>query len=177
MSAYFFWRPVSLLALVPLALSAEVARPESVPLKHWSAPLYYQAVHTDVDAVSTAPLTFVGITPCRLADTRPGSGYPALGSTPLASLTPVTLSVAGSCGTPASPVSLAYSLNITVIPPGAATAGYLTVYPNPVSPVPLAASLTWNVGESYDTNAVIVESSSDGSVKTLSARYATRCRR
>ena len=172
MSAYFSWRPVSVLALLPLALSAQVARPDSVPLKHWTAPLYYQAVHTDVSTVSTAPLTFVGITPCRLADTRPASGYPALGSTPLASLTPVTLSIAGSCGTPASPVPLAYSLNITVIPTGATTAGYLTAYPNPISPVPLAASLTWNVGQAYDTNAVIVESSSDGSVNIV-ARYPT----
>jgi len=172
MSAYSFLRPISVLALVPLAISAEVPRPDSVPLKHWSAPLYYQAIHTDVSAVSTAPLTFVAITPCRLADTRPGSGYPALGSTPLASLTPVTLPIAGSCGTPSSPVPLAYSLNITVVPPAATPGGYLTAYPNPVSPVPLAASLTWDPGAAYDTNAAIVESSSDGSVNIV-ARYQT----
>jgi hypothetical protein len=174
MSAYSFWRPVSLLALVPLALAAAVpSKTDAVPLKHWAAPLYYQSVHTDAASVtSTTPLTFVAIPPCRLADTRVQSGYPALGSSPLAAQTPATLPIAGSCGTPSSPVPLAYSLNVTVIPVNVTDAGYLTLYPNPTSPVPLAASLTWNVGETYDTNAVVVESSSDGSVNFY-ARFPT----
>lgn len=169
MNAHSFWRPLSLLALVPLALTAEAPRPDAAPLKHWAAPLYYQmqTPHTEASIVSTAPLTFVAIPPCRLADTRPGSGYPALGSSPLAYLTPVTLSIAGSCGTPTSPVALAYSLNVTAVPPAGTAGGYLTVYPNPVSPVPLAASLSWDPGSSFDTNAIIVESSSDGSVNIV----------
>ena len=51
-------------------------------------------------------------------------------------------------------------------PPGT-RGGYLTAYPNPASPAPYAASLTWNPGELYQTNAVAVEASSDGSVNTL----------
>jgi hypothetical protein len=168
------WRLVAVLALLPLALSAEAARPDSVPLKHWAAPLYYQmqTPHTESGIVSTVPLSFVAIPPCRVADTRSGSGYPALGSSPLAALVPATLPIAGSCGTPSSPVPLAYSLNVTVIPPAGTPGGYLTVYPNPVSPVPLAASLTWTAAEAFDTNAVVVESSLDGSVNIV-ARYPT----
>ena len=33
--------------------------------------------------VSNEPLTFVAMTPCRLADTRSGSGYPGLGYGPV----------------------------------------------------------------------------------------------
>jgi len=169
MSVHSFWRPIFLLALLPLALTAEAPKRDAVPLKHWAAPLYYQmrTPHAEASIVSTAALTFVAITPCRLADTRSGSGYTALGSSPLAYLTPVTLPIAGSCGTPTSPVALAYSLNITAVPLSGTSGGYLTAYPNPISPVPLAASLSWDPGSSFDTNAVIVESSSDGSVNIV----------
>ena len=120
------------------------ARPGSA--EALDAPQYFQTVRTDeASVVSTVPLTLVAITPCRLADTRPGSGYPALGSTPLPASAPQTLSIAGSCGTPASTSpALAYSLNVSVVPPAGTRGGYLTAYPNPASPVPLAASLTWN---------------------------------
>src|SRR5271165_826838 len=162
------WRPVCLLALLPLALIAQTPQRDPAPLKHWAAPQYFQIRHTEDASVSTAPLTFVAITPCRLADPRPGSGYAALGSTPLPALMPQTLPIAGACGTPSSTSpALAYSLNITVVPPAGTRGGYLTAYPNPASPVPLAASLTWNPSESYQTNAVVVEASSDGSVNIL----------
>jgi hypothetical protein len=169
MSLYCSWRPLCLLALLPLALPAEPPQRDPVPLKHWTAPQYFQTSRTeDASVVSTTPLTLVAITPCRIADTRPGSGYPALGSAPLAALTPHTLSIAGSCGTPASTSpALAYSLNVSVVPPAGTRGGYLTAYPNPASPAPSAASLTWNPSELYQTNAVVVEASSDGSVNIL----------
>lgn len=159
--------------LLPLVLAAQPGRERPVPLKQWTAPLFFQRAHPEANtAAATTPLTFVATPPCRLADTRAGSGYPALGSLPLVALTPQTLSIAGSCGTPTTPVALAYSLNVTVVPPASTPGGYLTVYPNPASPVPLAASLTWAPGAAYDTNAVVTESSADGSVNVV-ARYAT----
>ena len=166
-----WWRLALIAGLIPMALSAQAGR-DPIQLKNWTAPQYYQRSHTEASSTSTAPLVFVAIPPCRLADTRAGSGYPALGSSPLASLTPQTLSIAGSCGTPTSTVALAYSLNVTVVPPASTPGGYLTVYPNPVSPVPSAASLTWIAGAAYDTNAVVAESSSDGSVNVV-ARFPT----
>jgi hypothetical protein len=54
-----------------------------------------------------------------------------------------------------------------VVPPAGTKGGYLTAYPNPATPAPSAASLTWNPGASYDTNAVAVEASSDGSVNLI----------
>jgi hypothetical protein len=186
----------SLAIFLPLALLAQVGREgRSVPLHNWSAPHQLQrsqlagamqhvsqlqaAGKPELQLAGSAAndtLVFVPLTPCRLADTRSGSGYPALGSTPLSSLTPRNLPIAGACGAPSQnapfPGGEAYSLNVTVVPAAATTGGYLVVYPNPSSPVPLAASLTWNPGALYQTAAVIVAASSDGSVN-LAANFTT----
>jgi hypothetical protein len=91
-------RCISLLVLASAALTAQVARQQTVvPLKNWATPLYWQPNQTEresaaqaspqlivspitvstllfsANAVSTSALTFVAITPCRLVDTR-GSG-------------------------------------------------------------------------------------------------------
>jgi hypothetical protein len=173
----------SLLVFLPLALSAQSLQERSVPLNNWAVPRQVKRSQVITQQRVLTPklqlaggntpdvLVFVPITPCRLADTRPGSGYPALGSTPLAGLTPRTLSVAGSCGVEAVGVNTAgpeaYSLNVTVVPPLATTGGYLLVYPNPVTPIPLVASMTWNPGASYQSNAVMAASSANGSVNVV----------
>ena len=170
MSIYAHCRSVCVLALLPMGILAQSPQGD-VPLKHWAAPQYFQTTRVADAALVTSPLTLVAVTPCRLADTRAGSGYPALGSTPLPALTPQTLAIAGACGTPSSgSPALAYSLSVSVVPPVGTRGGYLTVYPNPASPAPLAASLTWNPGETYLTNsAVVVAASPDGSVNILAS--------
>jgi hypothetical protein len=81
-----------------------------------------------VPLVSNAqgPLQFVPITPCRVVDTRPGSG----GGGPIQGGTFQTFPIQDSgsgqaCGIPSS--AAAYSLNVTVVPDG--PLGYLTVWP------------------------------------------------
>jgi hypothetical protein len=179
----------SLLVLMPLALAAQSLQERPVPLNDWPAPRRLQrsqlqgqqrAVSPKLPLAATSDsLAFVAMAPCRVADTRPGTGYSALGVSPLTSLTPVTLPVEvlltasigalpGACGIPAPAGNLeAYSLNVTVVPPTGTSGGYLLVYPNPQTPIPLAASLTWNSGAAYQTNAVIAEASSDGSVNVV----------
>jgi hypothetical protein len=80
--------------LLPVALTAQMSmmsREHDIPLKNWQAPLYWQPapaqapatlVQPDVPAnlspeatTPTAPAVFVGITPCRLVDTRTGAGF------------------------------------------------------------------------------------------------------
>jgi hypothetical protein len=175
----------SLLAFLPLTLAAQSLQEHAVvPLHNWSAPRHLQRSQVQTQqrvltpksqlpgGVTPDSLIFVPIEPCRLADTRPGSGYPDLGSTPLTSLTPRNLFIAGSCGVPlpvpaGPPGPEAYSLNVTVVPPSITPGGYLLVYPNPAIPVPLAASLTWTAGAAFQTNAVITADSSDGSVNLV----------
>jgi hypothetical protein len=119
--------------------------------------------------VAGDPLIFVPVEPCRLADTRPGSGYPSLGSAPFAKLVARTLPVWGACGVSGTSSPEAYSFNVTVVPKAGTSGGYLLVYPNPISPVPVAASFTWNPNQSYQTGAVIAAPSTDGSVNVIAS--------
>jgi hypothetical protein len=75
----------------------------------------------------TGVLAFVAITPCRVVDTREGLGFSgAFGPPALSGGVSRTFPIQSSttCTIPAS--ALAYSLNITVVPPSAV--GYLTAY-------------------------------------------------
>ncbi len=89
-------RIVSLLVLASAALTAQVARQETVvPLKNWATPLYWQPNQASrealpqgvapqlvfsANAVSTNALTFIAITPCRLVDTRgAAAGFNGMG--------------------------------------------------------------------------------------------------
>ena len=177
-------RPLgSLLILLPLTLAAQSLQERTVPLNNWAAPRQVHRSQVQAQQRVATPklqlpggvtddiLVFVPITPCRLADTRPSQPYPALGTTPLAPLTPRTLPIAGSCGVESTallfPGPEAYSLNVTVVPPAGNTGGYLLVYPNPITPIPLVASMTWNPGASYQSNAVITAASPGGSVNVV----------
>ena len=173
-----------LLAFVPLTLAAQSLQERGVPLSNWATP--HQVHRSQVQGsqhaatpklqlpggVTTDVLVFVPMKPCRLSDTRSGSGYPALGSTPLASLTPRTLPIAGSCAVESTgflfPGPEAFSLNVTVVPPSGTPGGYLLVYPNPITPIPLVASMTWNPGALYQSNAVIAAATPGGSVNVVS---------
>src|SRR5262245_14942062 len=84
--------------MIPSLLFAQVQR-DVAPLRSWSAPLYWQPSHAEDQAgrmkadtfgnaavaslVTDTPqeqtpansLVFVGMTPCRVVDTRNGSGF------------------------------------------------------------------------------------------------------
>jgi hypothetical protein len=172
-----------LMVFFPLTLAAQSLQQRTVPLNNWTAPRQVHRSQLQTQqrvatpkiqlpgGVTSDVLVFVPIAPCRLADTRPGSGYPALGSTPLAALTPLTLQIAGACGVESTgflfPGPEAFSLNVTVVPPGGTVGGYLLVYPNPITPIPLVASMTWNPGASYQANAVVSAASPGGSVNVV----------
>ncbi len=168
-----------LLILLPPPLFAQLAREQSEvrPFNRKVQPNLEQA-QVDVPEVrapqlkqaggaASDQLVFVPVAPCRVADTRARSGYPALGSTPLVYLTPRTLPIWGSCGITSTTFAEAYSFYVTVVPASGTQGGYLLVYPNPVSPWPLAASLDWNPKGVYQTGAVVVPASGDGSVNLI----------
>jgi hypothetical protein len=172
-----------LLVFLPLILAAQSLQERAILLHDWTAPRQMHRSQLQGQrpvatpnlrlpgGVTTDVLVFVPIAPCRLADTRASQPYPALGKTPLAPLTPRTLPIAGSCGVEGQgllfPGPEAYSLNVTAVPPASNTGGYLLVYPNPITPIPLVASFTWNPGASYQSNAVISAASPDGSVNIV----------
>ena len=139
-------RAVSLLVLLPLALTAQVARQADnmVPLKNWATPLYWQPKQAETqasgkalpqlqfsaNAVSADALTFIAITPCRLVDTR-GAAAGFNGMDPFAgpsiaakgTLTvPVQSPTEATANTTPAPcgvipsIAQAYSFNLTVVP-------------------------------------------------------------
>ena len=109
--------------------------------------------YTDPSALQFYPLT-----PCRVADTRNGSG--ALGGPSLlASQSRIFPIMSSVCGIPGN--ALAYSLNFTAIPQG--PLGYLTVWPNGQSQ-PVVSTLNAPTG-AVTANAAIVPAGTAGAIE------------
>jgi hypothetical protein len=155
---------VSLLAIASTMITAQVRRtPDTVLLKHWPAPLYWQPQTAQATAADPPPnpLVLVAMTPCRVVDTRASQGFPApFGAPSLAGGASRTFPLPSStfCSIPAA--AQAYSLNITVVPSTAT--GFITAYPTG-QPLPLAATLVWSQG-SVTSNAAVVPGGTSASV-------------
>ncbi len=111
---------------------------------------------------STGPTSysFYPATPCRIADTRGGTGQfggPSLGSREKRDF-PIPLS---PCAIPST--ASAYSLNVTVVPPG--YLGYLTTWPTGQAQ-PNASTLNSWTGKVV-ANAALVPAGSNGSVSVF----------
>ena len=109
-------------------------------------------------ATLTEPSSFVGVTPCRVADTR-GNGFGgAYGPPALTVGSPRDFVLPGRCDIPADAVAV--SLNLTVIMPGGS--GYLAVFPKGGS-VPLVSSVNFSAGQVI-ANAAIVPLGTGGAI-------------
>jgi hypothetical protein len=174
-------RAITLLALLPLMLTAQKAHESVVPLKNWASPLYWQpnqaesvaaakALRKDDGPPAPVPtfLTFVAMTPCRLVDTRgaaddfngiqPFVGPSIPGGTmvtfPVQSLTEAAANNSPApCGVIPS-IAEAYSFNLTVIPQGGAAVGYVTLWPAGVAQ-PFVATLNDSQGLVVDNAAIV----------------------
>ncbi len=174
---------VSALMLVPFQLPAQLSHEREVaPLKPWAAPLYWQPARgetqaeiTRQDALSAAAagpnaqtpansLVFVGVTPCRLMDTRTGAGFTgAFGGPIIAGGTTRTVPIPSSPNCTIPSTAQAYSLNVTVVPP--APLGYVTLYPTGL-PQPLVSTLN-DSQAAVVANAAIVPAGTAGSVNVF----------
>jgi hypothetical protein len=173
---------------------------ENVPLKHWLAPLYWQPNQAEREAaakaapqlqfsssaVSTSPLTFVAITPCRLVDTRgtatgfngiePFSG-PSLVSAGTATF-PVQSSAEASANTMPSPcgvipsIAQAYSFNLTVVPQAGGAVGYVSLWPAG-SPRPADSTLNDVQGTIVANAAIVPAGTPSGGVSVYNSGPAT----
>ena len=162
-------RALSGLVLMPLALTAQVGQPDVVPLKHWTAPPYWQLSESERDAAGLTPraqaptnsLVFVGMTPCRVVDTRSGQGFPgAFGPPSLAAEASRTFPIQSSASCTIPSIAQAYSFNITVVP--STPTGFITAYPSG-QPLPLSATLVWSQS-AITSNAAVVTGGTSGSI-------------
>lgn len=99
-------------------------------------------------AEAAGPFTYHSVTPCRLFDTRDGTGTTAGAR---ANPGPHTFRVQGKCGIPVG--ADAVSLNVTVI--GPSTGGDLRLFPSNVGS-PVVAVMSYNAGEPALCNGAIL---------------------
>ncbi len=144
-----------------------VAQDVDVPLRNWTVPPYTLqtpgggiAAMTDV----TPPRVFVGVAPCRIADTR-GLGFSGQAGPPALNTGARAFQVAGTvaglpapCGIPTG--ADAVSFQFTIVTPTAA--GNLIAWPG--GPAPTISVLNWSAGETALGNGTIVPLSPTGSV-------------
>jgi hypothetical protein len=111
------------------------------------------------------PLAFYPVTPCRVADTRSGSGFMgAFGPPSLAGGAPRDFPLLSSaCAIPSS--AQAYSVRMTVVAPG--PLGYLTTWPAG-QPFPVAATLNALNGGVVG-NEAIVPAGSSGAISVFAS--------
>ena len=185
------FRSVSLLILASVALTAQVARQETVvPLKNWATPLYWQPSQTERGAsttgaqlafssnqVTTNALTFIAITPCRLIDTRGMAanfnGIAPFSGPSISAMSTVTFPVQSSaeasadttpapCGTIPS-IAQAYSLNLTVVPVAGGAVDYISMWPSGYSQ-PFVATLNDPQGAIVANAAIVPAGTSNGGI-------------
>ena len=113
--------------------------------------------------ISEGALRFVPVAPCRVADTRNAAG-PFGGPAMTASSTRSFAIPQSACGIPAT--AQAYSLNVTVVPPGPLS--YLTLWPAG-QPQPLVSTLNSFQGQVV-ANAAIVPAGDGGAVNVFVAQ-------
>jgi len=106
-----------------------------------------------------AQLQFIPVTPCRVADTRGPAG--AFGGPTMTAGTRSFVVPQSACGIPAT--AQAYSLNVTVVPPGRLT--YLTLWPTGQSQ-PYVSTLNSWAGDVV-ANAAIVPAGTNGAVSVF----------
>ena len=107
--------------------------------------------------LAQSPGDLIGVTPCRVVDTR-GPNGPFGGPIITGGTTRVFTIPLGACSIPSDAV--AYSLNISVVPPG--PLGYITVWPDGQSR-PLAATLVDSTGLVL-SNGAIIQAGASGAI-------------
>jgi hypothetical protein len=107
-------------------------------------------------ALVTSPLPFIGITPCRLVDTRDPSMPPGYGPPSLTAGIPNSYTVTGRCGIPAG--AQVVSLNVTAVNPQGV--GFLTLFPQGTG-LPIVSTLNF-VQNKTTANAAIVPLNAGG---------------
>jgi hypothetical protein len=159
------------LVVALLAVFVVAARAQDIAIHDWSAPKTWTppatpgTKHTLIDV--TNPLPFVGLRPCRLADTRGLAGFSGQAGGPiLAGNTARDFVVAGTvpglttqCGVPSNAEGV--SVNFTVT--GMNTVGNLIAYPAG-SAQPNTSVINWNASAVALGNGSVVPVGSGGAI-------------
>ena len=152
-------------------------RPEAVP--NWTAPPFWTRTATAlprnltkpspaaaltrdaVEALPTARLAFIGITPCRVADTR-GNGFSGQYGPP--QLTPAgrTITIVNTCGIPGTAEAVSFNFTAANVP----GAGFFVAYPAGEA-FPAVATMTYNQNTPNLSNAAVVPLGTAGAITVV----------
>jgi hypothetical protein len=162
------WSPIGFSAF--LASATLLGQQVDIPLNNWTVPPYTHAssgITTMADV--TPPRAFIGIRPCRVADTR-GNGAPIQGGI-FGNSEARNWDVTGICGIPAG--TDAISVNFTVVSAPATPQGaFMLAYPTGLPPSPIVALMTYGPGVTVLSNSAIVPLSA-GELLTVNVSYST----
>ncbi len=150
---------VSIPGSVWLLLAGIALGGQAIP--NWPAPATWSPARAQgVGTLSeTNPLPFIGVTPCRVADTR-GNGFTgAYGPPALVANMTRSFTITGQCGIPAS--AAAVSFNFGALNVGGA--GDLRVFPAGGA-APLVSTLNYNANTPNIANAAVVPLGTGGAI-------------
>ncbi|HEX9304264.1 MAG TPA: tail fiber domain-containing protein [Thermoanaerobaculia bacterium] len=147
-------------------------------IPNWAAPATWSPARpneglTTMGAV-TSPLPFIGVDPCRIADTRQ-AGFPAgYGPPALTAGVPRNFTLTGKCGIPPltaslPPLAAAVSLNVTVT--NTQGPGFILIYPQGAAQ-PDVSTLNYVAGQTI-ANAAIVSLGTAGGITVIAGVSGT----
>jgi hypothetical protein len=158
---------VSMLSALAMPGFAQSVSPDAVPVRNWSVATAKGAERSapQASASGNSQLIFVAITPCRVLDTRGGSGKTgSFGPPSLSGGVARTIPVpATPCGVP---VAAAYSMNFVSITPAGQSVGYIAAWQDDQA-WPGTAILNALLGGVVD-NAAVVPAGADGGIQVQS---------
>jgi hypothetical protein len=163
--------------------TAQPGKPVPEPITNWAAPPYFSLPTQAIESVDhgrtgtvtahgfdggplTPPMPFVGVFPCRVADTRSGQGFTGQAGPPtvLANVLrtfKITDPVPGAptpCGIPASARAVSFQFTVTTM----TSNGNLIAWGD--GPVPTASVLNWNASSVVIGNGIVVPITTTGNV-------------
>jgi hypothetical protein len=156
------------LSLLVLFFSAGlVAQQVDIPLHNWTVPPFTRSSPAGITTMTdiTGGNAFVGITPCRLLDTRPPVNNPLDGDGAYTANQVRSYTLPPHCGIPA--FTQAVSLNITATNTQAHPFGFIKVWPQGGTE-PNVSTLNWATGGVTVANAAIVPLSAGGGISVRS---------
>lgn len=145
---------LSTVGVFALALGRPASASDDVPLRNWSPASFPNAGgHLSALADAGPPTVFVPMQPCRMVDTRPGSGFggaygpPALAASGSRDFPVVT---SGCTGIPSSAKAVSFNFTVT----GTAGPGDIRVFPTGGA-APLVSTLNYVAGQTVANAAVV----------------------
>jgi hypothetical protein len=140
---------------------------DKLPPHNWAVAKSRPGVRTTMTD-ATPPRAFIGLTPCRIVDTR-GNGALIMGGA-FTTNQIRNWTLVNKCGLPAG--ADAVSVNLTVTGTGAHPFGFVTIWPKD-APQPTASNINWSAAGQTIANAVIMPLGTFGAVSVISGNAGT----